>query len=454
MRVTRFCLAAALVALCAGVATAKFARPNYVPVDRLLSNATAYVRENPADASGYYVLGRVHYLAFINKSFVISTFANRDEPSTAFFWYRDDVLNYSRTEEAKRIALQELGYASVDDIPAEQEQRFWDRVREIETKLAGENWQPPRPTNDELIGHAGSAQWNFYQAISLDPNNALYYLGQASLDEQYLAFLQEMTPVAVPAAIRTILLNATKDTYLLAFDLAIKNDLGREYLPIEGLNGLVSYEAGNACIRLWEAEKSIPQQVQDRITAIKADLAKLDTIPRGPITPVIFGTTGGASLADLLTPEKTVRFDLDGDGIAEERPWVKPTTGLLAWDADKDGRITSGRELFGSVTWWLFFSNGYRAMDMLDDNRDGSLAAGELKGLYVWFDRDSDGQSDDGEVISVDSLDIAAIATRPSGLDGRSPMHNAGIRFKDGRTVPTYDWMAPSVQGSQKVLAR
>lgn len=103
------------------------------------------------------------------------------------------------------------------------------------------------------------------------------------------------------------------------------------------------------------------------------------------------------------------------------------------------------------MTWWLFFSNGYRAMDMLDDNRDGLLTVGELKGICVWFDRDSDGQSDDGEVVSVESLGIAAISTRPTGRDGRSPMHNAGIRFKDGRTVPTYDWIAPSAQRSQKM---
>jgi len=146
-----------------------------------------------------------------------------------------------------------------------------------------------------------------------------------------------------------------------------------------------------------------------------------------------------------MTPERIVRFDLDGDGIVERRPWVKPTAGLLVWDANSDGKITSGRELFGSVTWWLFFTNGYRAMDLLDDNRDGLLAAGELKGIAVWFDRDSDGRSDGGEIVSLDSLGIAAIATRPTGRDGQSPMHDAGIRLKDGRTLPSYDWIAPAV---------
>lgn len=179
-----------------------------------------------------------------------------------------------------------------------------------------------------------------------------------------------------------------------------------------------------------------------------------DGLPMGPITPIMFSMAASSSLADLLTPERTVKFDLDGDGIVEERSWIKPTTGLLVWDGDRDGRITSGRELFGSVTWWLFFSNGYRAMDMLDDNRDGLLTAGELKGICVWFDRDSDGQSDAGEVVSVESLGITAISTRPTGHDGQSLMHDAGIRFKDGHSVPTYDWIAPSSHRSQKMRPR
>ncbi|MBT3202234.1 MAG: hypothetical protein HN350_20220, partial [Phycisphaerales bacterium] len=51
-----------------------------------------------------------------------------------------------------------------------------------------------------------------------------------------------------------------------------------------------------------------------------------------------------------------VRFDLDGDGRAQSWPWVKPTTGILVWDPSGQGRITSGQQLFGSVTIWMFFN--------------------------------------------------------------------------------------------------
>jgi hypothetical protein len=57
---TRWCVAVVLaVGLWAGVAAGMFRRPEYLPVERLIENAAAYVREHPDDAGGYYTLARV-----------------------------------------------------------------------------------------------------------------------------------------------------------------------------------------------------------------------------------------------------------------------------------------------------------------------------------------------------------------------------------------------------------
>jgi hypothetical protein len=448
MNRTRYGAAVVLaVGLWAGMAAGMFRLPEYAPVDRLIANATAYIQEHPKEAEGYYTLARIHYLAFINKSFLAGG-AVRDQalPYVMPYWWGETYLSNARLEEAKRRALLEFGYASMQDVPEARQQEFWDRVWVVRDQLEADNWQPPQPTQEQLIQHAAAAQWNFYQAIALDPNNALYYLGQASLAEQYLDFLQQMGLAPVPAGMRTIMLAAVRDTYLLAYDLALKGDLSREYRPLEGLRGLVSYEAGNAYIRLWQSEAQIPPAVQEKITEIKANVAALEALPMGPITPIVFSLKPNRSLTTLLTPKRIVRFDLDGDGVAEQRPWIKSTTGLLVWDGNGDGQITSGRELFGSVTWRLFFSNGYRALDMLDDNRDGYLMAGELQGIAVWFDRNTNGRSDRGEIVSLESLGVTALGTRPTGCDGSSPMHASGIRLRDGRTLPSYDWIAPAVR--------
>ena len=44
-------------------AWAKFARPEYAPIERLIKNTQAFVTEHPENAHGYYTLGGIHYLA-------------------------------------------------------------------------------------------------------------------------------------------------------------------------------------------------------------------------------------------------------------------------------------------------------------------------------------------------------------------------------------------------------
>lgn len=439
-----------LVVVLVGSAAGRWASPVYVPAERLIENATAYIEENPNDPSGYYTLARIHYLAFINKAFLVGTFNEGTPPRIIPYYWWENYLRSARRAEAKEIALKEFGLESTNDLTEANRTEFWQRVYAIEDELEKQGWQPEKPTEEQLVGHAAAAQWNFYKAIALDPNNALYYLGQASLSEQYLDFFEETSLAPMPPQLKTILINEIKETYFLAYDLSIQKDLELEYLPLEGLRGIISYEAGSAFVRLWEAEEQIPADVQEKINGIKANLVAFEALRPGAITPIIFSLEENSSLAELLAPTKIVQFDMDGDGVAERRPWVKSTTGFLVWDGNGDGRVTSGRELFGSVTWWLLLPNGYRAMDVLDDDRDGFLTYGELDGISVWFDRNSNGCSDMGEIVSVGSLEITAIATRPNGYDGKSPMRTSGLRLKSGRTLPTYDWIAPSVRSRQE----
>lgn len=41
------------------------------------------------------------------------------------------------------------------------------------------------------------------------------------------------------------------------------------------------------------------------------------------------------------------------------------------------------------------------------------------------------------------------IESLPTGCDGQSPMHAAGIRLKDGRALPTYDRIAPATNAGR-----
>jgi hypothetical protein len=117
----------------------------------------------------------------------------------------------------------------------------------------------------------------------------------------------------------------------------------------------------------------------------------------------------------------------------------------LVWDPLNKGEITSGRQLFGTATWWLLFANGYAALDALDDNRDGMLSGSELRGIGVWFDKNGNGRADPGEVQPITDFGVQAIRTRSTGSDHGMLMNTQGLTLKNGTVVPTYDWVVSPI---------
>ncbi|HEY2015841.1 MAG TPA: hypothetical protein VGH38_20200 [Bryobacteraceae bacterium] len=68
----------------------------------------------------------------------------------------------------------------------------------------------------------------------------------------------------------------------------------------------------------------------------------------------------------------------------------------------------------------------------------------ELAGLSLWFDKNQNGISDPEEVIPVPQAGVEALAVRADAWDGQSPMNMRGVRLKDGRVLPSWDWVATS----------
>ena len=131
--------------------------------------------------------------------------------------------------------------------------------------------------------------------------------------------------------------------------------------------------------------------------------------------------------------------------VREDWPWVQPDAGILVWDPLDGARIESGRQLFGSVSFFLFHRDGYEALRLLDDNQDGELSGFELDGLAIWTDENSDGVSQRHEVRQVWETDILAIDTQHT-TNQEGVMHNPrGVRYSDGRYVPTFDWVVSRI---------
>jgi tetratricopeptide (TPR) repeat protein len=168
--------------------------------------------------------------------------------------------------------------------------------------------------------------------------------------------------------------------------------------------------------------------------------SEIESKPRA-ITPIAVPLTDDVTPRALLDPRARVRFDADGSALDRQWTWITPRAGWLVYDADGSGTITSALQLFGNVTFWLFWTNGYEAMSALDDSGDGQLSGVELQRLAIWHDRNSNGISDRGEVAPLESHGIVAVSCRYVNGDGavfaaQSPQ---GVTLADGRTRPTFD---------------
>ncbi len=175
---------------------------------------------------------------------------------------------------------------------------------------------------------------------------------------------------------------------------------------------------------------------------IKDLMAKQDVMRSRPraVTPVAIPLVDDLRVANVIDMRARVRFDADGSGLDREWTWITPKAGWLVYDAD-GGRITSALQLFGNVSFWLFWTNGYEPMRALDDNDDGELAGEELKHLAVWNDSNSNGISDPEELASLSSHGIVALSCEYEDGDGANVAARSisGVRLTDGRTRPTYD---------------
>jgi hypothetical protein len=447
-----FCIPVWLLFMDATPGLSMFLSPAPAPAERLIRNTEAYISEHQEDPQGYYILGRLHYLAFINRiPWVRGTHNPASLPQLPPDWLVRKKLeagDISPKAEAELEISTEMGYSSFREMTDERDRKkFWEGRDAREKELEAEGWKCEELKEQELFEHARLAILNLRKAIEMAPENALYWLGLASLVEQYAGFLRESGRENPLAEYENLTPDSLRDAYYKAYKLAIAEDSRLTSKPMSGLPSLVGYEAGKAYLRLAEAEESLSLRDRWRRFVVNYHLERLEGLsPAKVVTPIVFSVVAHDGLEDLLAPAIHVPFDLDGDDVIELWPWVRPTTGILVWDPERTGVITSGRELFGSVSWWLFFTDGYHSLDALDDNRDGQLFGEELEGISVWFDRNSNGISDYGEVLPIQETGILSVATSPDSQSMYYLMNRTGIVLEDGRRLATYDWITAPIQ--------
>ncbi|MFA6413553.1 MAG: calcium-binding protein, partial [Syntrophales bacterium] len=131
-------------------------------------------------------------------------------------------------------------------------------------------------------------------------------------------------------------------------------------------------------------------------------------------SPIILDLDGDG--VETIGVKDGAYFDHDGNSFAEQTGWASADDGLLVLDRNADGKIDTGKELFGNQTLLsggTTAANGFQALAELDSNADGKIDVNDAAyaNLRVWQDTDGDGISSADELKTLSDLNIASINT-------------------------------------------
>ena len=162
-----------------------------------------------------------------------------------------------------------------------------------------------------------------------------------------------------------------------------------------------------------------------------------------------------------------IAIDLDGDGVeylsreagvvftdqttgeSVNTAWVAPDDGMLVIDANNSGTVDESRE-YVFTEWSETAETDMEAVaEVFDTNQDGVLDAQDEQWdqFAVWQDSDSDGVTDEGELVSLTELGVESIALTYSddsesgtAADGDVIIHGQSeVVFTDGATTTAED---------------
>ena len=381
-----------------------------VPIRRLFANLEQRLERNPADFLTTYQLARLHALAYASNP--VSFDASTNDMTPVFATPGSDrgvpgAVTPSSSPESRRVALQHLTNSIA----------LYERAM-------------------VLFKQSTNASIHVWLVLPLELGHA-WCLDQAGRRDAALAAYRRTLKIAWKKEVEGEfdLKQWVQDriTDVQARRNPLRGSTRRGYI---GPGPSYSQEAIGYLLKLLD-----PARDKREIDRLQEDLVTLQGMGRA-VTPLLIPVGRSTALAELTRPDAAVPFDLDGSGLPKRWGWITPQAAWLVFDADGSGQISSGLQLFGNVTFWVFWRDGYDALSSLDADGNGLLEGAELSGLALWRDINSNGISDPDEVQPLTCWGINAISCtsrpHPTGI----PWNPRGVRDTEGRWRPTFDWVA------------
>jgi hypothetical protein len=351
-----------------------------VPIDRVLTNMTNRLASNTNKLETLQIIARLHAMSYA---------------CAASNWVVD---TYDASERSRRGPA--ANQVQKDQIP------FFGFGPDTPPKTIA---APSTPQQKEAAAKHLKSAIDFYKrALAVDPTNEVILLG--------LGWCQTQSGDT----------NTARQTLRNAVDLAWDKDNahpGMFYVTDEAIRYL--------------RPLLDPTKDKQELESLRRIYEQTTSLNR-PVTPLVVPLAANLPISSLINTNASIAFDLDGSAVPGRR-WQWITTNA-AWivHLPQGGSVTSALQMFGNVTFWVFWKNGYHALASLDDNGDGILGGNELRGIALWQDRNSDGICSPDEILTLQQLGIIALDTRYTETNS-IPTSPTGAHLSTGETLPTYD---------------
>ncbi|WJF91652.1 calcium-binding protein [Paraburkholderia bonniea] len=164
---------------------------------------------------------------------------------------------------------------------------------------------------------------------------------------------------------------------------------------------------------------------------------------RGMIDPLILDLNGDG-IHTTGVDQSSAHFDFAGEGSRTHTGWITTGDGFLVLDRNNNGAIDTGAELFSNFTKLangMLAANGFDALREYDSNKDGVIDRHDAiwSSLKIWHDGNSDGMTQQGELLTLDQSGIVEIRLSKDGtirtLENGNMVRGKGsfIQIVDGK---------------------
>ncbi len=252
-------------------------------------------------------------------------------------------------------------------------------------------------------GHGYTTQFGNYNS----PYGNIYYHQQDVINAGWTIDKTYTTSWVIADVHRRTLQESYSNTVFVVDDVSYETIISYEYIDGE-------------LVRVREEVETTVGH--DETTTTSVFLNESATIMYDPLILNISGSNKISTAKNEWLPhapgfyhEFASKFDLTGDGIADNCEWVSnnPDAFLVM---PENGRVTSVLQLFGNLGG---YANGFDKLATLcDADQNGWVEGEELSGLALWIDANRDGICQPAEIKSLESFGIARISTSEKNFKG------------------------------------